>query len=141
MSSRDSTGGVISWDPSAAGKMTLDDAALARFLAAAEADAAKDERFGLSEAGVQELAGLASDSAPWKLRAGSMDSAQLVSLIRLFTLAEDRLPGWQAGAKSPVIALARALRERGEFPDELSSWIKGNTSNKFLPYGSLMDRL
>ncbi len=141
MSSSDNTGGVASWDPSSADKTTLSDAALASFLTAARAVGADDDSFGFSEADAQQLASLASDSAPWKLRAGSLDSAEMISLIRLFTLAEDRLPGWQAGAKSPVIALARVLRQRGEFPDELTSWIKDNTSNKFLPYGSLMDRL
>lgn len=141
MSSENKTGGVASWDPAAPGMHTLDDKALASFLAAAQAVESDPKGFGLTQSDVTALAALASDAAPWKLRAASMDSTELVSLIRLFTLAEDRLSGWQAGAKSPVIAMARVLRERGEFPQELLSWIKANTSNKFLPYGSLMDRL
>lgn len=140
-SSGDKRSGVASWDPSASDKNTLDDAALVKFLAAAQAIESDQEGFGLSEADARQLASLASDAAPWKLRATSMGTSDLVSLIRLFTLAEDQLPGWQAGAKSPVIALARALRQRGEFPEQLTSWIKANTGNKFLPYGSLMDRL
>jgi hypothetical protein len=51
------------------------------------------------------------------------------------------LLGFETGPKSPVIALARALRKRGEYPDDLTAWIKVNTDNRFLPHGSLMDRL
>jgi hypothetical protein len=38
----------------------------------------------------------------------------------------------------PLVAL---LKSRAAYPSELTRWIKTNTSNRFLPYGSLMDRL
>ena len=77
-------------------------------------------------------------------RAGLFDdepSPRLVGWARALTLAEESVPGCEGGAKSPVIALARLLRARGDYPDDLTAWIKRVSSNRFLPYGSLMDRL
>lgn len=104
------------------------------------------ENFGLDELAIARLAPLArhapgSGGADWALVAESMDDSTIVDLIRLFTLAESRLSGWESGAKSPVVALAALMRRRDAYPKELTSWIKANTSNRFLPYGSLMDRL
>ena len=77
-------------------------------------------------------------------RAGLFDgepSPRLVGWARALTLAEETIPGCEAGAKSPVIALARMLRARGDYPRDLTPWIRRFSSNRFLPYGSLMDRL
>ncbi len=77
-------------------------------------------------------------------RAGLFDdepSPRLVGWARALTLAEETIPGCEGGAKSPVIALARLLRSRGDYPHDLTPWIKRVSSNRFLPYGSLMDRL
>ena len=69
-----------------------------------------------------------------------VDSSTLIGWVRVLTRAES-LPGCDVGPKSPVIALARTLRERGEYPDTLTAWIRSHSNNRFLPYGSLMDRL
>lgn len=84
------------------------------------ATAADDERGGLFE---------------------EQDSERLIGWVRALTLAEESIPGCEAGAKSPVIALARLLRARGDYPDDLTAWIRRVSSNRFLPYGSLMDKL
>ncbi|MCE2461338.1 MAG: hypothetical protein J4F38_11230 [Pseudomonadales bacterium] len=68
-------------------------------------------------------------------------SHRLIAWLRVLTLAERSVAGCDVGAKSPVIVLARMLRERGDYPGELTAWIKSVSSNRFLPYGSLMDRL
>ena len=65
----------------------------------------------------------------------------LIAWLRVLTLAEGSVAGCDVGAKSPVIVLARMLRERGDYPAELTAWIKSVSGNRFLPYGSLMDRL
>ena len=72
---------------------------------------------------------------------GGEPSPRLVGWVRALTLAEETIPGCETGAKSPVISLARLLRARGDYPQELTPWIKRVSSNRFLPYGSLMDRL
>ena len=130
---------VDSFDPKSV-KTELSDNDLARLLAAArelEADA-----FGLS---LQEIADLASLSrhpdVEWGARCANLADDEAIALIKLYTLAEGQFPSWQAGAKSPVIPLVAELKRRGSYPGELTRWIKSNTENRFLPYGSLMDRL
>ena len=68
-------------------------------------------------------------------------SARLLGWLRVLTLAEMCVPGCEIGAKSPVIPLARELRSRSDYPDDLTAWIKRASTNRFLPYGSLADRL
>ena len=98
--------------------------------------------FGLTRERISRLSAVArhEGDCDWSAAAASLDSARLLALVRFFTLAE-RLPGWQAGARSPVIPLVAELKKRGEMPADLQAWIKANTDNRFLPYGSLMDRL
>ena len=48
-----------------------------------------------------------------------------------FYLGESQFSSWQAGAKSPVIKLARVMKARKEMTPELTAWIKANTDNRF----------
>lgn len=77
----------------------------------------------------------------WEAAADGAGTDEIVAWIRFFTLAEAKLAGFEAGAKSPVVPLARVLRQRGEHTADLTRWIKAHTSNRFLPHGSVMDRL
>lgn len=102
----------------------------------------EDADFGLDEAELALLAPLMSlDADQWETAAREEDALELVAWIRFLTLAEARLPGFEAGAKSPVIPLARVLRRRGEYPADLTAWIRAHSDNRFLPHGSLLDRL
>jgi len=67
-----------------------------------------------------------------------LDDSELEDLIRLFTLAEMQLPGWEGGKKSPVIYLVRILKSRDAFSADLRKWIKANTDNRYLPNGSAL---
>ena len=67
-----------------------------------------------------------------------LDDGELDDLIRLFTLAEMQLPGWEAGKKSPVIYLVRILKARDAFSADLRRWVKANTDNRYLPNGSAL---
>ena len=71
----------------------------------------------------------------------SCQSARLIGWLKALVLAEESIAGCDAGAKSPVIHLARLLRDRGDYPADLTAWIKSVSNNRFLPYGSLADRL
>jgi hypothetical protein len=127
---------VGSWEPDA--DLALTDEVMVRLLRAA---ADIGDQFGLSATEQGELAGIAQHGVvDWAKKAKTLDVKQLISLVRFFTLAE-KFPGWQAGAKSPVIPLVAELRRRDAFAGELHQWIKANTENRFLPYGSLLDRL
>ena len=114
---------------------------VAQFIAAAAQLEAPE--FGLGADEVARLAAFArqSPATDWGSAAENLTSGEVVSLIRLFTLAEGRFANWEAGANSPVIVLARLLKTRDAYPADLTGWIKANTENRFLPYGSLLDRL
>jgi hypothetical protein len=70
--------------------------------------------------------------------AETLPDADLESLIRFFTLAEMQLPGWEAGKQNPVIYLVKIIKARGTFDPTLRRWIKSNSDNRYLPYGSAL---
>ncbi len=72
------------------------------------------------------------------LLADTLATADIIRLIRCFTLLEAQISGWNAGRTSPVIPLVKLLRQRGEFDPALRKWIKANTDNRYLPYGSAL---
>jgi hypothetical protein len=130
---------VDSWDPAAGGEPSeLDVARLCLASAALE-----KQDFGLSAHEIARLAPFARQqgAVDWAQLAQGLESAQIVALVRLFTLAESAFPAWESGPRSPVVPLVALLKSRAAYPSELTRWIKTNTSNRFLPYGSLMDRL
>ena len=136
---------VGSFDPSKKNSTSeVNEADLAEFTRASQALDQAD--FDLDELAIARLAPLARHApggggVDWCQVVDSIEDVSIVALIRLFTLAETRLAGWESGAKSPVVALAAVLRKRDAYPKDLTKWIKANSSNRFLPYGSLMDRL
>ncbi len=99
---------------------------------------------GAVDAGMLDAAGLANEN--WVMTAGSaaweaaraLDSDTAISLVRLFTLVEEQVSGWEAGNKSPVISLVKILKERGDLEADLRKWIKSNTKNRYLPHGSAL---
>jgi hypothetical protein len=137
---------VGSWDPKKrkgeekANPSILDEQVVARMMRAS--DLAKGDKFGLSDTEIDKYAALMQlPLSSWQGVLQSLESAQLIALLKFFTLAEQHLSGWEAGARSPVIAIAKALRDQSAYPDDLTTWIRANSNNRFLPHGSLMDRL
>ena len=129
--------GVGSWDPD---ETEIDDALLSALIAAATQ--LEDASLGLDDEVVRHLAGcIRGGTDVWGEAAAAHDDEDLVTLIKVLTVAEAKLPGCEAGAQSPVIPLAAELKRRHAYPDDLTAWIKAHTSNRFLPHGSLMDRL
>lgn len=124
------------WEPASARPATLKaaDWRLLRELAALPADAALRQP-------VERQAALAYvmklPAEEWRV-AADLDGAEIEALARFFTLAEMRFAGWQAGKSSPVIPLVKLLRARGAFTKELRQWVKANTDNRYLPYGSAL---
>ena len=86
----------------------------------------------------QQLAGLMKiDHNTWRDKVEPLPDDDLVRMIRFFAVAEN-LPGWEAGAESPVIPLAKVLRKRGTRLDKtLLQWLRSVNENRFLPYGPL----
>ena len=126
---------VGAWEPAVAlgdHHARLLDAVAAQPGNALEADAATAT--GLRQVA---LADAAQRSALFEPR----ESPRLVAWLKVLVLAEETIPGCDVGARSPAIAIARLLRSRGHYPPDLTAWIKSASSNRFLPYGSLLDRL
>jgi hypothetical protein len=85
--------------------------------------------------------GILARHAGW---AGAMDrflDEEVIGLAKIFTLLEHQYTTFQAGSDSPVIAMVQALKVRNQWDKPLTQWIKSHTDNRFLPHGSLMDRL
>ena len=96
----------------------------------------------LETALVQRLAGLARLPAEhWTGALEQLEDDDLNALIRFLTLAESALQGWEGGAQSAVIPLFAAWRRRGLDGRELTRWIRAHSKNRFIPHGSLQDRL
>ena len=133
---------VESFDPSAA-PGAVDSAVVARLLqASALLGDTSVADFGLSQEERSSMAGVMTAPAPeWRVAVEPLSDEQIESLVRFFTLAEERISGWEAGDKSPVVPLVKVLKARDSYDSSLTVWIKANTSNRFLPRGNLMDRL
>lgn len=129
--------GVGVWQPDEA---SLTSETLARFV---EASKFIDEpALGLSADEITKWGFVMKRPAQeWTSLLAVESEPRLVALAKFFTLAEMRLAGWEAGARSPVIRIVAELRRRGALPKDLVPWIKANTTNRFLPYGSLAERL
>ncbi len=128
---------VGSWEP--------DEPALAdvhRKILDAASKALGEPQLGLSAEQQNSIRQAVRASAEsWRDFAQEQSSAEITNWIRALTRAEMTLTGFELGARSPVIALIRLLKQRGEYPDDLTEWVKEHTDNRFLPYGSLSDRL
>ncbi|NND67183.1 MAG: hypothetical protein HKN19_06315 [Halioglobus sp.] len=132
---------IGSWDPSLgsqAQETALDSALLARLAAYSRDEQLEQLEDVMSDADKQQWAGVMQiDHDQWRAAVEPLDSAAIGHLIRFLAVAEN-LPGWEAGAASPVIALAKVLRERGERLDRAQLlWLREVSDNRFLPYGPL----
>ena len=125
------------WQPE---DVPLDAVTLVRLSDAA--DSLEKPDLGFSEHEIANWGSLMKLPADVWLPLLAIESAErLIRIAKTLTVAEMRLPGWEAGARSPVIAIVRELRRRNGYPKELTTWFKAHTTNRFLPYGSLADRL
>jgi len=128
------------WDPSSNTSkldVSIDPALIQRFLVLAENNQLSDLATQIDEHDKTQFAIMQADMTQWKAALNDYNEAQLVALIRFFTLVEMALPEWAAGAKSPVISINKILKSRGHKLDkEMLLWIKQNSDNRFIPNGS-----
>ncbi|MEM9253944.1 MAG: hypothetical protein AAGA91_00770 [Pseudomonadota bacterium] len=132
---------VGSWDPEAQDPqitVDLDDGLLQRFIALGEAPELQQLERALDDSEQRRYAPLMTLSQDrWRNVGSHYSDAELFCLLRFFAVAE-QLPGWEAAEKSPVIPLAKILRERGNRPDKaFLTWLRQISDNRFLPYGPL----
>lgn len=98
------------------------------------------ERIALDKAGELKFSILARHKG-WAAACESLQTAELAELAKIFTLLEDQYPNFSAGADSPVIPIVRALKAQDAWQKSDTQWIKAHSDNRFLPHGSLLDRL
>lgn len=107
-------------------------------------DFAASERWANLASWEQQLPAEASQmmklsAAEWKPVLETLDEQSLIALTRFFTVAEQQLPHWHGGDKSPVIWISRLLKQRGTpLSRDMVLWIKGNSDNRFLPNGPIL---
>ncbi len=133
--------GVGVWEPgNTVAAPAVDAALLARLVAFASlvGDAVTPLGEALKDSGLESAPWLMTLEADAWLLAEALDTADISRLIRCFTLLEAQISGWNGGQTSPVIPLVKLLRQRGEFDPALRKWIKANTDNRYLPYGSAL---
>ncbi len=84
---------------------------------------------------------LASDHASWLLIIESLNSEDLVSLIKALTIGEREFTNWKSGSVSPVIRLFRKLCEVDPSrADVVAKWVLEHTDNPFLPWGTTLTK-
>jgi len=130
-----------SWDPKVEARSTellLESDLLRRLIAYSDEEKLTQLEQLLNASDKQRLAGLMKiDPLIWQTAAEPLLENDLLHLIRFFAVAEN-LPGWEAGATSPVIPLAKILRQRGVRLDKsLLKWLREVNDNRYLPYGPL----
>jgi len=132
---------VGAWEPQVGGQQNeshweFDRDQLCRLIAAVitEGSLAKE----LKEEDKQASRLIRLPSQHWQEESQHWNNDQLWQLIRFFTLAEMQLTGWDAGAESAVIPLAKILRQRkAPLEREQLLWIRKHSNNRYLPYGPL----
>lgn len=130
---------IGAWEPTPAAPATPSAALLREYIECVQAapDALAGALTPAQRAAGQQLMKL--PRSLWTETASDFSTAEVIALVRFFTLAEMQLPGWEAGADSPVIGLVKALRQRGAAPDKaLLQWIREHSQNRYLPNGPLL---
>ncbi len=129
------------WDPNlqTTNATTIDSTLLHRFITMSNNSQLEQLSELLSDEEKQQHASLMKqEQANWQQVAESFNNQQLEDLMRFFTVAE-KIPGWEAAEKSPVIWLGKILKQRGVgINRDLAIWIKQHSNNQYLPHGPLM---
>ena len=128
------------WDPDSENK-TLDtaDIDVSQYISLGEETGAEEAAAGLSSDTINSLTPLMKQERSfWHNVASDLSYDDIINLIRFFTLIEEKHSQLYAGDNSPVIGLNQVLKQRKTpLSKEFLQWIKANSSNKFLPNGSL----
>lgn len=133
---------VGAWEPSGEEIKTtaeIDATALPVLIKMSEAGQLNDIQAHLSGEQIMQYRPLMKiDVQKWQAAVEPLSSEHITHLIRFFTLAEMQLEGWEAGNDSPVIALNKVLKKRGDRLDKaMLMWIRENSNNRFIPNGAL----
>lgn len=132
---------ISTWNPAASKKnVTAREINLDSWIVMGEEMHVESQVKQLSSKAIDELTPLMKQETTfWQEAAKEIPSEKILCLIRFFTLAEEIHHQLSAGENSPVIALNRILKSRKQpLSKEMLAWIKKNSTNRFLPNGSVL---
>lgn len=132
---------IGSWNPNDSGNSSdaIDTAFIDHCLVIAQTDAinAIEQALSKSEKSMQHV--MQASQSTWFSALETYNDAQLIDLIRFFTLIEMQLSNWVGGNQSPVISINNLLKKRGVKLDKsLLLWIRANSSNRYIPNGAAL---
>ena len=129
------------WDPDAGASagLKIDAALLQRFVAAIDQGHGDDLAANMTEEDLAQHDLMRIPLDEWPSHLEPLEGSELLALVRFFTLIEMQSPDWHAGDLSPVIAINRLLRARGQKLDtDTLKWIRTNSTNRFIPNGAVL---
>ena len=133
---------IGSWDPQAgqaSQDKAIDKELLRRFLTIAKNDEMDNLATTLTTDDQKAHALMLAGFSQWQAAVEPLSDAQLIDLMRFFSLVEMQLPDWYAGPKSPVIHLNKILRQRGGKLDTATlQWMRAHSTNRFIPNGAVL---
>ena len=129
-----------SWNPENERASIASSIDLQPFIAQGEENLVDSACRDLSPETIAEITPLMTQTRDfWLTAAAHFSSAEILNLMRFFTLAEEQHSALAAGNKSPVIGLNKLLKSRHEsLPSDFLQWLKAHSSNRFIPNGSIL---
>jgi 3-deoxy-D-arabino-heptulosonate 7-phosphate (DAHP) synthase class II len=127
------------WDPENKKKSNIDNGLLDQFIQIVRNCEESNIKNHLTDVEKNKFYILRLCDDIWLQSLNDFDNAELLDLIKFFTLIEMQLDDWISGENSPVIKINKILKKRGiKLDQQMLLWIKKNSSNRYIPNGKIL---
>ena len=127
------------WDPENKKKSNIDNGLLDQFIQIVRNCEESNIKNHLTDFEKNKFYILRLSDDIWLQSLNDFDNAELLDLIKFFTLIEMQLDDWISGENSPVIKINKILKKRGiKLDQQMLLWIKKNSSNRYIPNGKIL---
>ena len=127
------------WDPENKKKSNIDNGLLDKFIQIVRNCEESNIKNHLTDVEKNKFYILRLSDDIWLQSLNDFDNAELLDLIKFFTLIEMQLDDWISGENSPVIKINKILKKRGiKLDQQMLLWIKKNSSNRYIPNGKIL---
>ena len=127
------------WDPENKKKSNIDNGLLDQFIQIVRNCEESNIKNHLTDVEKNKFYILRLSDDIWLQSLNDFDNAELLDLIKFFTLIEMQLNDWISGENSPVIKINKILKKRGiKLDQQMLLWIKKNSSNRYIPNGKIL---
>ena len=127
------------WDPENKKKSNIDNGLLDQFIQIVRNCEESNIKNHLTDVEKNKFYILRISDDIWLQSLNDFDNAELLDLIKFFTLIEMQLDDWISGENSPVIKINKILKKRGiKLDQQMLLWIKKNSSNRYIPNGKIL---